>query len=104
MEPLLCFKENMDAPYSNIIIIQDNEPYKPVHYQSKSYKCHSKEVCDFWPQRTKGKSNDSSSLYLPSIMQCITNDAIIVDNVILTGYQGKVVGEVSRCFDYCCEK
>ena len=102
MEPLLCFEENMDAPYSNIIIIQDNEPCKPVHYQSKSHKCQSKEVCNILA--SKNKSNDSTSLYLPSIMPCITNDAIIVDNVVLTGYQGKIVGEVSRCCDYCCEK
>lgn len=41
----------------------------------------------FWPEGTKDKSNDNTSLYLQSIRSCITNDAVIVDSVILTGYK-----------------
>lgn len=55
MEPLLCLKENIDAPHSNIIIIQDNEPYKPVHYQSKSHKCQSKGVHNILAPKNKGQ-------------------------------------------------
>jgi hypothetical protein len=55
----------------------------------KAINVKVKKCAIFWPQRTKDKSNDSTSLYLPSIIPCITNDAIIVDSVILTGYQGK---------------
>lgn len=55
MQPLLYLKENIDAPHFNIIIIQDNEPYKPVHYQSKSHKCQSKEVCNILVPKNKGQ-------------------------------------------------
>lgn len=51
-----------------------------------------KKYAIFWPKRTKDKSNDNTSLYLQSIMSCITNDAVIVDSVILTVYEEKVVG------------
>lgn len=70
----------------------------------KAINVKVKKYAIFWPERTKDKSNDNTSLYLQSIISCITNDAIIVDSVILTVYKEKIVGEVRVCFDYCCEK
>lgn len=70
----------------------------------KAINVKVKKYAIFWPERTKDKSNDNTSLYLQSIISCITNDAVIVDSVILTGYKEKVVGEVRDCFDYCSEK
>lgn len=70
----------------------------------KAINVRVKKYAIFWPERTKDRSNDNTSLYLQSIISCITNDAVIVDRVILTGYKEKVVGEVRECFDCCCEK
>lgn len=70
----------------------------------KAINVKVKKYAIFRPERTKDKSNDNTSLYLQSIISCITNDAVIVDSVILTGYKEKLVGEVRECFDYCCEK
>lgn len=70
----------------------------------KAINVKVKKYAIFWPERTKDQSNDNTSLYLQSIISCITNDAVIVDSVILTGCKEKVVGEVRECFDYCSEK
>lgn len=70
----------------------------------KAINVKVKKYAIFWPERTKDKSNDNTSLYLQSIISCITNDAIIADSVILTGYKEKIVGEVRGCFDYCYVK
>ena len=53
----------------------------------KAINVKVKKYAIFWPERTKDKSNDNTSLYLQSIISCITNDAIIADSVILTGYK-----------------
>lgn len=90
-------------PTTNIIIIQDNEQRKPFYTNLKAINVKVKKYAIFWPERTKDKSNDNTSLHLQSIISCITNDAVIADSVILTGYK-KIVGEVRGCFDYCCEK
>lgn len=70
----------------------------------KAINVKVKKYAIFWPERTKDKSNDNTSLCLQSIISCITNDAVIADDVILTGYREMIVGEVRGCFDYCCEK
>ena len=63
-----------------------------------------KKYAIFWPERTKDKSNDNTSLYLQLIISCITNDAVIVGSVILAFDKGEIVGEVRVHFDYCYEK
>lgn len=65
----------------------------------KAINVKVKNYAIFWPGRTKDKSNDNAFLYLQSIISCITNDPVIVDSVILTGY--KVVGVGRECFEHC---
>lgn len=70
----------------------------------KAINVKVKNYAIFWPGRTKDKSNDNAFLYLQSIISCITNDPVIVDSVISTGYKEKVVGVGKECFEHCLYK